>query len=466
MRKNQENETQKAFEQSVKTDSEKKDSAKKKSEKKPELNEPLYDISIDKDGNADVVSEKAIEEIDYPPELAEFLGEALRNLHDQLGLGDDEPIPDDTLNEFFGKMVKGEELDDPEDFSDDDLMSADFSGLDKDEYGNSLLASFDLPGPEDAVGVAKFVFSALLGDEDAETCKLAVHVNVPFLKKVKPEELPTKEEAIKITPPPRYLTRDRKEYYLVAENTFQAFVEAIRECGLCGAEGMPLEEAEAHPDGYDPEMMEYWYDDKIYHEKDVIWFELPRTLNMFGRMKGFAANLDSFIPLYVPVDITNAKKIKVENYRRVLSEKEKFDIKYYGKNIEFFEQLLPYEEVWHLASEYAKKQETPGYCVVCLNGKYNVPVESIINPVTYESDDLLEVFNAITCPPFHHRCAGMIIADIGNMQMQTAVRYCNGKNLDWKKRVEQELNAYRLHDSDYNPYDDPYDNPYNADGDW
>ena len=92
MRKNQDNNaSKKADEKSMKTGSEKKDSAKKKAlDKKPVLNEPLYDVSVDENGRADVVSEKAIEEIDYPPELAEFLGEVLQGQREQLGLSEGE----------------------------------------------------------------------------------------------------------------------------------------------------------------------------------------------------------------------------------------------------------------------------------------------------------------------------------------------------------------------------------------
>jgi hypothetical protein len=152
----------------------------------------------------------------------------------------------------------------------------------------------------------------------------------------------------------------------------------------------------------------------------------------------------------------------VSNYRRILSNQEKFEIYYYKLNKDFFEKLTPAEEIWYLASEYAKTMETPGFCVVCLNGKFNVPVESFFNYDTFESEDLITIFNVVGCFPNHHRCAGLLVADIGNMQFHTAVRYCNGHVFDWQKRINQEIEAYRLDNPDFDPYDDPYDNPYNA----
>ena len=113
MRKNQDNNaSKKADEKSMKTGSEKKDSAKKKAlDKKPVLNEPLYDVSVDENGRADVVSEKAIEEIDYPPELAEFLGEVLQGQREQLGLSEGEEFPAGYLQEFFKKLFSEVDID-------------------------------------------------------------------------------------------------------------------------------------------------------------------------------------------------------------------------------------------------------------------------------------------------------------------------------------------------------------------
>ncbi|MDO4967523.1 MAG: hypothetical protein Q4E70_02030 [Candidatus Saccharibacteria bacterium] len=62
----------------------------------------------------------------------------------------------------------------------------------------------------------------------------------------------------------------------------------------------------------------------------------------------------------------------------------------------------------------------------------------------------------------HHNCIGWIIVDVGNMQINTGVRYLKGRHFDWKKRIEQELESYRLDNPDFDPFADPYDDPTNS----
>jgi len=387
MRKNQDNDaSKKADEKSMETGSEKKDSAKKKAlDKKPALNEPLYDVNVDKNGRADVVSEKAIEEVDYPPELAEYLGEVLQSQREQLGLSEEEDSSEDkSADRIPGEM----------------LANHGYSKLEANEKGQRTETFMDL-------------------QEFLE--KIGISVGQVVIKE--------------------------------GEDVAQKISEYIEE-------GNTIEgDSSAREDGYYEDLREYWYDGKIYHEKDVIWLELPKTGNMMGVIKGFSANLDSFASIYSPCDITHAKAIMVSNHRRILSNQEKFEIYYNKLNKDSFEQLTPDEEIWYLANEYAKTMETPGFCVVCLNGKFNVPVESFFNYDALENEDLITIFNVVGCLLNHHRCAGLLVADIGNMQFYTAVRYCNGRVFDWQKRIDQEIEAYRLDNPDFDPYDDPYDNP-------
>lgn len=516
MRKNQDNNaSKKADEKSMKTGSEKKDSAKKKAlDKKPVLNEPLYDVNVDENGRADVVSEKAIEEIDYPPELAEFLGEVLQGQREQLGLSEGEEFPADYLQEFFKKLfsevdinklvhelrcekvfglepdesvkpmpILDEEEDLPEDESadripDEMLANLDYSKLEVNERGQRIFADFVLDCPENPMGIIEQYLPVKI-DEDAIKNHVYAHVVIPFLEMIPLASITPGSEHYEETG--TFLMDETNAYKLHTE-TFMDLQELLEKIGISEGqvvvkegedvaqkiseyieEGNAIEgDFSAREDGYYDDLCEYWYDGKIYHEKDVIWLELPKTVNMMGVIKGFSANLDSFAPIYSPCDITHAKGIMVSNYRRILSNQEKFEIYYYKLNKDFFEQLTPAEEIWYLASEYAKTMETPGFCVVCLNGKFNVPVESFFNYDTFESEDLITIFNVVGCFPNHHRCAGLLVADIGNMQFHTAVRYCNGHVFDWQKRINQEIEAYRLDNPDFDPYDDPYDNPYNA----
>lgn len=513
MRKNQKDDAKQAFEQALKTDSEKKESAKSKTKDKgPELNDPMFDVTVTPDGDADVVSEKAIDEVDYPPELAEFLGETMQGLHDQLGLGEDEPIPEGILNGFYEKLfstvdierlvhelraekvfgiepdesvpkmpLEDEESDDVEDELPDWLTDVDFSKLEVDECGSKILHDFSLSCPKEPKGVILQKIPVEV-DEEFKKNRVIIRIYIPFLSQIPISEIKPGTEYYDKT---GCFMMNETDAFEIDPETYTEMQELLESCGVSkGAmeaeEGEDLSEKVAEyfskgdvidgdfaprEDGYYEDMMEYWYDGKIYHETDVIWFELPRTVNLMGNMKGFSANLDSFSPLYEPCDITRAKGIKVENYRRVLSEEEKEEIEAYGKNMDFFTQLLPFQEVWYLASEFAKTKDTSGYCVVCLGGKFNVPVEGILNPETLEFENLIVAFNVMNCFPIHHKCTGVLVADVGNMQLQTAVRYAKGRVFDWRKRIDQELAAYHLHDPDFDPYEDPYDNPHNADTD-
>ena len=463
-------------------------------------------------------SEKATDKVDFPPELAEFLGESLRGLAEQMGMKPNDEIPDDVFRKHFAELFKdcdikkilhelkcddlfnlqedydgkffqsADEEDDvptPDDFTDDEMSDMDFSDLEKDEYGNTLLSTIVLAGAEEGENFLKFIFPALPGDKVADACHLVVHIHVPYIDVISREKLDKSKKYKNMDPPPRFLTQDGEMFYLVSENTYNSFIEAAKECGVTMddpsteietasdfkammkelmANGKAIQgiDSNARKDGYYEDLCEYWYDGKIYHEKDIIWFDLPK-LKSGETIQGFMANIDHYgVGLYTPVDITNAKKIKVEGGYRVLSNEEIFEIKYNHQNEDFFRTLLPAEEVWYLASEFAKNQDSPGYCVVCRNGRFNVPIESFMNYETFELDELIVIFNALPCFLTHHKCASFLVADVGNMQMKTAVRFLKGRVFDWGKRIDQELAMYRKWNPDFDPYEDPYSDPNNS----
>jgi hypothetical protein len=463
-------------------------------------------------------SEKAIDKVDFPPELADFLGESLRGIREQLGLKPEDSIPIDALREHFQKLFKDsniekllcelkcdklfglqedydgkfyqsvddeEDVPSPDDFTDEEISDMDFSDLDKDQYGNTVLSTIVLAGAEEGEDFLDYIFPALPGDKEAEAHHLVIHVYVPYIDVVRQEELEDLAKKYKeMKQAPRVLTQDGEIFFVLDENTYQSFLEAARECGVnmdekakevetvddfktmmreLTANGEVIHgiDSNARADGYYEDLCEYWYDGVIYHEKDVIWFELPK-LRAGERIQGFVANLDHYGKLYTGVDVTRAKTIKVEGGYRVLSKEEIFEIKYNHQNEDFFRQLLPAEEVWYLASEYAKTKDTPGYCVVCRNGKFNVPIESFMNYETFEFDELIEVFNILPCFLTHHKCQSFLVADVGNMQMKTAVRFLKGRTFDWGKRVEQEIDMYHKYNPDFDPYEDPYSDPNNS----
>lgn len=485
--------------QPIKTGSENKEPENKK---KPAL-KPMHDVEQEKNDNTNISEE--IDSKSYSPELAQFLGECMRGMKDQLGQKAISQMTKESFVDYFEKLLAdcdadklvrelnleemfglSKEEDSEEEQSVDDFDDVPLDDLEEDSYGNLILATVELNEDPDAVDSIKFIFPiSSVEDDDGEMRSLVLHLIVPYEGMLKKDELSKSAKYQKMQPQPRFLTQDGETFYIISEDTYNAFIEVIEEYGPEGMENPTVEieseedlkkiisssksknkkrkstKSNIRDDGYYEDLCEYWYGGEIYHEKDVIWLDLPKISS--GRVSNaFLANLDFYTGLYNPVDITAAKKIKVVNNRRVLSNEEKFEILYNGHNPEFFELLLPAEEVWQIASEYAKTKNTAGYCIVCKNGKFNVPVESFMNDNTFEIDELIVIFNAIACFEIHHKCSAFIIADIGNMQMRTAVRFLKGRVLDWNRRIEQELEAYRKWNPDYNPYDNPYDYPDNG----
>ena len=372
-------------------------------------------------------------------------------------------------------------LDDEDDLTDDELFNIDPSKLKAGADGIRILAEFTLECKEKPMGVLRQMFPVRI-DEEFIKNRVYVLINIPFVLSIPLAEVTPDSEYSEMSG--TFLT-DMTTAYKIPEDAYAELNEILDRCGVPNAQ-KEIKEGEdvvariseyfasgdvidtdfaPREDGYYEDTMEYWYEGDTYHEMDVIWFELPRNVDANGRMRAMCINLDSFPDLCEPCDITRAKTIKVENFRRVLSEEERVEIIRYGRNPEFFERLLPEEMVWFLASEYAKKQETSGYCVVCKNGKFNVPVESIFNPTTLEYEHLVIAFNSMPCGEDHHKCTGVLVADVGNIQMYTAVRYHKNQVIDWRKRINQELQAIFLKNPNFDMYADPYDDPHNAYGD-
>ena len=261
----------------------------------------------------------------------------------------------------------------------------------------------------------------------------------------------------------KYLGHDSEKKMVEDSEEFKALVNTV-------ASAKPRE------NGYYEDLMEYWYAGLLYHEKDVIWVDIariaesmndkPKETENEGPVRAqvisgpqiMVANFDSIDDVIcVSIDVTNVKNVKVENHRRVLSDRERFDAEYYGKSIDFLTTLTPNEEVWYLATEKAKEEDSPGTAIVCLNGNFYVPVETMVNLSTFELEEFMEYFNVTACLTTHHNCICELLTDVGNMQVFTGIRYAKGRHLNWKERIEQEINNYLYYDPDYNPYGDPYD---------
>ena len=359
------------------------------------------------------------------------------------------------------------------------------------ENGVKIFMCFELDGPDDIEDYA-YLASPILKNKLAEKNNVHVLFTVPYLFKVPLAEIFTDARMEKDS----VFIVGGDTGYIVAQETLEQYQKALKYIGhedekkqVTSSEEFKelvnnILAAQPRENGYYEDLMEYWYSGNMYHEKDVIWANIEELLDeskgeskeddngerrvktrVIGNPPTFVANFDAVDKMHSPMDVTNVKNVKVKDYRRVLSDEEKFDAEYYGKNIEFLSTLTPNEEVWYLATEKAKEMDSPGFAVVCLHGKFYIPVETQINFHTCELEEYIELFNVATCYSNHHACIGIVLADVGNMQVFTGIRYSKGRHFDWKRRIEQEIETYRVGEPDFNPFSDPYDAPDSDDED-
>lgn len=449
MRKNQKNVVGKVDKSTQKTDSEKK--------------------GIGEARQHDLDSEKTASQSGYPPELAQFLGELIINLSDQIMQRSESQHGSDEEAQYESDEDAQYESD--EELSDDMLANVDFSKLELDENGKRVLFESALNCPDKYEGVLTEYYE-VMNDEEAIRNKVVIKVHMPYLRICELDKL---EQSDVVS---QCMITNGKDAAFIHPDTANELSELLRKIGYpMGREEVepgedirqavsslseekgknPLRGSAAREDGYYEDLMEYWYGGDIYHEKDVLWLSIEKRLDKDGGFIATTADLDAYGKLFEPCDITSAKGIEVKNYRRVLSAEEKREIKKRGQKLSFFTELLPHQEVWYLATKHAELENTPGFCLVCLHGKFMVPVERRVNPITFECEDHMVVFNGINCLPQHHAFAGVVSIDVGNMPIRTPIRYCKGHVYSWEKRIQQELDHYHFIDANYNPYDDPLD---------
>ena len=379
--------------------------------------------------------------------------------------------------------VKDADFEGTIEFTEEDLNALTPSG-----DGRNIFEFYQLDAPEEEFEDWVHMLLPIANNELAIKHNVFVMLLVPYLFKIPFSEVTT-DPRVNADLPCIVLG----DIFLgVTQKTLEEYAKALKYIGLDGGitqidqDCDAIEElrkmvamAQVRDNGYYEDLMEYWYAGHLFHEKDVIWVELESMAKdseddgsaeegqVVGRRKigdpaVFVLNFDVLGGFHYPVDISDVKNVKVENSRRVLSKRELGEAKFYGYNLEFLTTLTPAEEVWYLATEKAKSEDSAGFAVVCLGGKFCVPVETSINFYTHEVEEYISLFNVTSCYTNHHNCIGLIIIDVGNMQVNTGVRYLKGRHFDWKKRINQELKAYRLGNPDYDPYADPYDDPMNA----
>lgn len=487
----------------IKPQTGKAESSERKDEENKKLNTPSYDVMVDDDGNViNMVSEEVLDNINIPQDVFETLCEALSDLRQAYGLEPGEEFPEGVVEDFIYTLLETGGIDitniypDPEpenpadnfleepaeecNFTDDARIiftEDDLELLKPDEdTGLLIFETFQIEPPEVEFENWLALLIEIHGNKLAEENSVHVRIVIPYIRKISYEGFDDQVFNSFIESEAACIVLNNAIYTLDA-GTYAEYNKILNYCGRGNdpalntdnpnnlikslADAMNVDRYEKRPNGFYDDYREYWYDGTPYYEGDVVWIGMPSTKSAYG-MKGFIANIDNYSSLYVPCDVTNVMNVRVENHRRVPSKEEMYELAVSGRSAEFYTRLTVNEKVWYLASTKAKTVNTPGYALVCLNGKFYVPVIGIVNKKLPEVDNLLMIFNVVPCRPTHHACYGVMIADIGNMQTCTGVRYFNGKHFDWHKRISQEIAAYKKYNPSFDPYDDPYDNPDDA----
>ena len=202
--------------------------------------------------------------------------------------------------------------------------------------------------------------------------------------------------------------------------------------------------------GYYEQFRIYWLNNKVYHEGDVIWCDFFTELLGDFEQNNILSQNPAYLP-YVsvdfnaidihacPMDVTRAKNITVENFRRKLSNEELFEAKLLGINIDELSKLTIAEKVWYLAKKRAEKEGTIGFAIVCIGGEFYVPVESWYDFDTDSFEYYLTIFNAIKCNSNRHDCAAIVAIDVGDAHIETPIRPKTGRYIDWQLRINEAI---------------------------
>ncbi len=476
-----------------------------KPEPKQGLNDSIQNVTVNKVPETETLSNESPDEPDYPPEFANYIATVVIALREELGLKEDEELPEGAVKEWMAEILADvggmeallemlqngempgleEEPEESTELTDADRDIQEILTREIDQNGFRIVHDIELKSDAKPVTVI-IQLVKIAYPENLAKLDLYLRVRIPAIAAIPIDEVKKhRPEESKIM-----ITNGDKNAYEIEVNTYLRFAKIAKACGHA-KEFEPIRvdednlqekisehiancktnqptnkpkpgDAKTTPDdGYYADKQEYWYSGKCYHEKETILLEIPAEIDeATGEMKGHYANLDAYPPYFSPCDISQIRKYTIESGKKVLPSNEKFSIFSSGYNVESFERLTEDEEAFVLAREYASKFDVPGYCVVMMNGKFKTIVESIHNPATNEYEHLLVPFNAYACLPNHHKCCGLMVADVGNMPMQTAIRYRPNKIFDWHKRVEQEIKSYRITEPDFDPYKDAYDVPF------
>ena len=97
---------------------------------------------------------------------------------------------------------------------------------------------------------------------------------------------------------------------------------------------------------------------------------------------------------------------------------------------------LPGEANYLHAKELAAKHKEPGFVVICSHGQFVIPCEVFYSPEYNNVDFVIRIFNGEFCQIENRMTWATLIAEIDDAHIDAGIRFARGKELDWRKAVE------------------------------
>lgn len=186
----------------------------------------------------------------------------------------------------------------------------------------------------------------------------------------------------------------------------------------------------------------YWINDNPFKEGDMAFVMLRRNLDL-------GCNLDTdypvgslFDPIYLPADPT------------AFFHPDRYDVfgEYHAPGLadEDARQREPFPEERDLirALEAATLFPAPGYFLFCRGGRFGIICSGHHNPVDYDFDNLVVIFNAAGCSDGYRKTWCTLNAEAHSTKITTEIRYVPFSHWFWPDVVVKELVNYALREDE------------------
>jgi hypothetical protein len=312
-------------------------------------------------------------------------------------------------------------------------------------------------------------FVPIVNNALAEKNNIYVLLVIPFLS-----EMPVADAIAQNNPETTGIIQSGV-YYEMTDVTFMQYKKAMKYLGWVPDTKEQYTEdllrASVCKNGYYKPAEMYWWNGKAYHEGDLIWctlweltgddaINIPDSSTYCNEVFIFCANFKAINEPILPIDISEARHVKIENGKRKLSNNELFDIRERHLDPESYAKILtrltPAEKLWYYGKKKAKEEATIGFPIMCMNGNFYAPVEQFYDHENDELETFLVIFNAITCAPRHYDFKGVVSIDAGDIHIDLHIRPMPGRQILWNEIIKE----YGCIDKRDYPENDAFDEPY------